>query len=718
LFFLTIKSNITNPFHTKMNKRRIASNASTNAADIGCWVVILFLVITLIVVIVLVATHPYPVETYYKRGTDVIRTNCTVGEELDSELELCVPIIHTPIPVSTELMNTSISSCTSFYHYQVGSWITSHKNENRAFTYLHQKNQKQVHDLIRSPSSGPVYKFFRSCLDTLVNKQHAALDKAQVKHVKEHILETLQTHADLPVVFARLAAYGFNSPLVITIESHPTEPMMVPLIRWEPHDFAPVKLREWATDEDGVSGSFIDYLGSNEYKQQMTTMGVLYDSSPPNFWKLYLRELNGYAMEEDLESASRPVWVLSPKYIRSLLTSMDTITVNEWREYVLKSIEWNTKDFIPELPPDSYFRKHETNPAQKIVHVPHRMKRRRRSEGEEETFTEHDCLSVTHRLLPGTVGQMFLNRYMPDYLKTQTKIKEIVESVRDSFANLISDTEWMDPATRKLAVDKVRSIVVRAVVPNHWEPEPFVDRITMDCYLRNLNMVRKYRATRNFELWTSAKPDRDRIQRFSAPMTEVNAFYSSLSNTITFFAGIARSPFYDAEYNEVALYATIGMIAGHELAHSNDPNGRLWNKDGNLKKWWTSNDVLEYNKRVDCVISEYEAPMGCTNAVYGNQTVGEDIADLVGLKCAYDAYFNSGKVRMESDKKEFFAVFASMWSESYDQAHLCRIVNEDEHAIGWYRVDKTLRSIREFQHTYGCKKDDEMVRKKPCVIFG
>lgn len=690
------------------------------------WLFWLVLIGIFITIVVLLFTHPYPVATYYrdqsplgKKDGNYVR-NCTVGEQMDYSLDLCSPITNVPIPIVSVLMNQSIGVCKSFFHHQVGGWISTHKNENRAFTYTYRKNQKQVHDLIRSPDSGPLYKFFRSCLDTLVNGKHERLDGEQVKHVREHILGALKTHQDLPVVFARLASYGFTSPFTITIESHPTKAQMVPLFRFdgfidEDTDMEVVRtLNEWYTDvEDDEAGTFVGYVLSERYEKNMMKMGALIDLAPRNFWKLYLRELNGYAMEEDLEMASRDVWVITPNYIRTLLSNMYTISVEDWRKFVDFSITYNTKDFIPHLPSDSYFRRHEWQPIGAGIHVPHRLKRKKRVD-----YTEHTCLSITHRLLPGLVGEVFLQRVMPKHMDIRNTINRVVERVRDSYADLITQTPWMTPETKNKAVEKIRSIIVRTVMPNHWEAEPFAGRLTVDCYLRNLNMIRQYRARRNFELWTSKKPDRDFIQRFSSPLTEVNAFYSPITNTITVFAGILREPFYNPEFSEMATYATVGMIAGHELGHALDNNGRMFDKDGNVRDWWTQEDVKAFNDRVKCVVEEYTAPFGCENEQYGEQTVGEDMSDIVGIKMAYNAYFGSRPNASVTEKQQFFGIFAQIWAESYDSEHLCQLVKDDEHAIAWFRVDKTLRNTPEFREVYGCRETDDMVHKTPCVVYG
>lgn len=673
------------------------------------WILILGLLIGIFVVVL---TRPYPAYDYYRNASPIGKTdgaarlNCTVGEIYDTDLDLCAPDVPTPVPVSYEIMDGRTRACDSFFRHMSGKWIDSHINENRGFTYVYRRNQKEIHDIVRSPDSGPVYKFYRSCVDTLVHGSHRKLDESQVNHVKSHILGALSSHGDLPVVFARLARYGFASPFTFAVEAHPTHLQMVPLVQADWVDF----LEEYQTDVP-FKGSYVEYVQSARFDRDMTSMGALIDASPPNFWKLYLRELNGYQMEEDLDTMNQALWLIDRNYIQGVLhEGLNKHSISEWRDYVERSIDDATSQFLPDLPSDSYFRIH--NPISP-KHLRHRLKRAVSVEPSDLA-----CMSITHKLMPGLVGNMFLEKTLPSHQHVKAQVTAVVERVRDSFANLIHKTSWLSEETRAVAVEKIRSIIVRCVVPTYYETEPFAERITPDNYLRNLNIIRQYFATRNLELWTKGTPNRDVIQRFGAPLSEVNAFYSPVSNTITIFAGILNKPFYSEDYSEVALYATIGMIAGHELAHALDNTGRLFDRDGSLARVepWKPEEYAEFQRRTQRLILEYGAPMGCENAQYGEQTLGEDLADINGLKATYYAYFD--RERPLGEKQWFFQIFGQMWAETYEQDALCDRVMSDEHAVAMFRVDKTLRQLREFKEAFNCRDDQKMVNPDAISIFG
>lgn len=742
-----------------MKRRRLASPPPP-PPPVGCWVVFFIVLLGMVTLIVVMATYPYPNTQFFRESvlhgkTPSLRVNCTVGEFYDDTVDLCAPVMNTPIPISHEIMDPEVRQCDSFFKHMNGKWIKTHHNENRGFNYIHRRNLREIHDIIVDPRSGPVHAFYRSCVDTLVNGKHRLLDASQVKHVKEHVLGALRVHGDLPVVFARLAVYGFDVPFSFTIEPHPTELRMVPLIRSSPGapqgaegeermsgtqsslirgvEGSPIgrrevgspigdlplqipnfylrsaleRLRSWATDESTDSMDFVDYVQSPRYTSDMTTMRTLLDASPRDFWKLYLRELNGYAMEEDLEFKDQPVWLMDPKYMTSLMHGLQELSIREWKAYVEWSIDRGTQDYFPELGSASYFRFRDVRRGLGGHFWP------RSAAGAK--VTPSSCIAATHRLLPGVLGNLYLQKR--DHVKVRHQVTTVVERVRDALADMVGSTSWLSEATRSKTVEKLRAIIVRTVHPNYFEQEPFLDRLTPDNYLRNLNIVRRYSATRNLELWTKGTPNRDFIQRFGATLDNVNAFYSPVSNTITIFSGILNPPFYDPSFPDVALYAIIGMVAGHELAHAIDNTGRLFDKDGSLARSepWTPEEYAEFVNRTDCMVQEFDAPFGCNNAEYGRQTLGEDMSDLIGVRAAYRAW--GGSTRPRQEQRWFFQVFAQAWAEVWDQDELCERVGSDVHAIANYRVDKTLRQMVEFREAFGCREGDGMVNPQPCEIY-
>ncbi len=747
-----------------------------DASNCFGWTMALVLVGLAIAIIVVIAVQPYTYPYYPSAraaSDDTVRDadhECTPNEVWDKDLVLCAPRTITPVPILAGLMDPALAdqTCTSsFFQQQCGTWIANHTNENRAFTYVFRKNQHHAADIVRDPGSGPVYNFYRSCLDTLVLGSHTSESAIETRHLIRQVTGDFRTHADLPVLFARLARYGFTSPFSVSVEPHPTRPRVVALLRYdgfppallddpdvltsflssgEAADASPVRLAmraervinvlrqlsAWHAEREDASplyGSYEEYIKSATYtRHDMTTIGELIDMSSADFWHIYLREINGVGgtfEHDNVDVAADPLWILDKDYFRHLFRGMTEITVSAWKAYAEFSVIYNTHNFFPELPHDSYFRSHDAAPVGKNARLEHRLPRVDAG-ARAPKITEQRCVQLTQRLLPGMIAAEFLHRHMPDHEAVRARVTRVVKNVRSAFVDVLRDTLWMSAETRAASIEKIQNIVVRAVHPSVWETEPFASRLTRDRYLRNLSMIRRYRAQRNIQLWTLAGGtgshlDRDAIQRFAAPLTTVNAYYAPRTNTITIFAGLISEPFYSAQFSEMSLYATLGMIAGHEMSHALDSSGRLFDKFGSMVEWWDTADVAEFQHRAQCIVNEYGAPHGCDNANYGTQTLGEDMADITGITLAWRAYFEhtaQGRKNTRDDRQYFFKVFAQLWCESYDQEHLCDRVNNDVHSVAWFRVDKTLRQLSQFKDTFGCHASDTMVNENACLMFG
>ena len=115
---------------------------------------------------------------------------------------------------------------------------------------------------------------------------------------------------------------------------------------------------------------------------------------------------------------------------------------------------------------------------------------------------------------------------------------------------------------------------------------------------------------------------------------------------------------------------------------------------------------------------EYDPPGNCLNNHYGQQTIGETMADLIGVKSAYYAWLKIEPNATKHEKQWFFQIFAQSWASSYDVEHQCKMVSEDVHALPDFRVDKTLRQMKEFKELFHCKDGEGMVNSIPAQVYG
>jgi putative endopeptidase len=319
---------------------------------------------------------------------------------------------------------------------------------------------------------------------------------------------------------------------------------------------------------------------------------------------------------------------------------------------------------------------------------------------------------------------------------------DVAMRVRDALKQMVAESSWVTPQDKRMTLAKLDAIVVRVGLPIAWEVEPFGWELVAGDYMKNLDHVRRYRVQHNFQRFhggsavggsssmdSSSPPprlDRDALAGFQSPLSLVNAMYSPTSNTISIYAGILQYPFVDATYDNVTLFATIGTVVGHELAHSLDPSGRRFDGEGIFHRgrmaWWQRATVGEYDKRVECVAQDFgaSAPVSCagvTPSDYGRLTITEDTADVMGVAAAFKAAASSSSGGGRQDKMRFFYSFSQMWCSVANQPYECAKALSDVHAVPRVRVDSTLRNMRDFQEAFSCPAGAFMKKDQRCEIF-
>ena len=703
---------------------------------------------------------------------------CTTGEYMHRETGRCLPVERYPNAADPWIMDTSVSACDSFFKHSCGKWITEHTNEDRAFSAAYVQNHHTVVTAIQGVSGDhPVATFYASCVATVVKGQYSRESLRETRYMITRMLGSFRKHSDLPRIFGRMARIGYTLPFAVAIEKHPLENSMIPLLRWNGFEATEVSeeyvsalfvggrakgasLMDAALNtnmflkiqralnahhvqvEDDVE-SFSAYLDAGLMSRDLTSVAHLQDPNGHWSWREFFEGIDGTAFGK-LALDTEPIWCPDKRYIHWIVSNLEAFTVAEWTAYLKFSIIYHNHDFVPSLPSNVYFKEHEYSPLGTVAarNMPHNL--RRLGAAAHARYTELDCAAMTQRLLPGLVSRLFLHdTFGPDTESIRVAIQRLGERIRDQVATSVAATTWLDGTTRRNLERKVRAIIVRAVHPNIWETEPFGDSLAADRYMHNLNQIRAWRVRQNSVLWsdyatdTTHRINRDTVARFGAPLSTVNAFYSPISNTITVFAGILRPPFYDKRYSVASVLASVGSILGHEFSHSIDSNGARFDANGNFRRlndgWITRETMARFREHQQCVVDEYnvhDLNVDCASAAgrrkrdaYGEQTLGENMADIVGVRSAYETYLQLANATEQNDsaRRWYWIVFAQMWCESYDQKHLCARISSDEHSTSLFRVDKTLRNIPYFAQDNGCIPGvDRMARTETdrCILYG
>ncbi len=319
------------------------------------------------------------------------------------------------------------------------------------------------------------------------------------------------------------------------------------------------------------------------------------------------------------------------------------------------------------------------------------------------------------------VGREFTRRYFGEDSKARTNA--IVESLQKSFEANLAGLSWMDDATRAAALAKVQRMVGNNKIgyPNVWRDYSTL-QTTKSSFFANSIAANRFETKRS--LAKIGKPV-DRNEWGMSPPT-VNAYYSPQKNEIVFPAGILQPPFFNKEATDAVNFGSMGMVVGHEITHGFDDQGRQFDVDGNLKDWWSDKVGKDFVGRAECVKKQYDNYVAVKDVhLNGALTLGENIADLGGIKMAYGAMTDwyskkGGDDGYRYDRpQQFFLGMAQAWCTKYREENALLRVKTDPHSPPNWRVNGPMGNLDAFSKAFQCTEQSKMVRKgaERCVVW-
>src|SRR6266702_441382 len=328
------------------------------------------------------------------------------------------------------------------------------------------------------------------------------------------------------------------------------------------------------------------------------------------------------------------------------------------------------------------------------------------------------CVEVTDSLMGEAVGQAFVRRYFPGDAKA--KALSLVGGIQGAMGQRLDTLPWMDDPTRARAREKLGAVVNKIGYPEKWRSYDGLV-VRRDAFLASARAASALEVRR--QLAKIGKP-LDRTEWHMSPPT-VNAYYSPPMNEIVFPAGILQPPFYTQRANDAVNHGAIGLVVGHELTHGFDDEGRQYDAKGNLTDWWTKTSGAEFDRRAACVEKQYGGYVAIDDVkLNGKLTLGENIADLGGLKLSHAAYVASRagkpaepKVGGFTPEQQFFLAHAQAWCQLIRPENARMRAMTDPHSPAQWRVNGPLSNMSEFAQAFQCKPGDAMVRAERCDIW-
>jgi putative endopeptidase len=301
------------------------------------------------------------------------------------------------------------------------------------------------------------------------------------------------------------------------------------------------------------------------------------------------------------------------------------------------------------------------------------------------------AVNAVDNSLGEAVGKIYVQRHFN--AQTKTRADELVKNLLAAFDKRIDKVDWMTPATKARAKAKLAGLKVGMGYPDSWRDYSALE-VRVDDALGNAQRAGLFEYQRN--LAKLGKPV-DHGEWFLLPQ-EVNALNVPLENRLIFPAAILEAPFFDAAADDAVNYGAIGAVIGHEISHSFDSSGALFDETGRMANWWTPADFKRFEAAGAALAAQYDGYHPFADAaVNGKLTLGENIADVAGVATAYDAYKLSqqGKPALTlegfSPDQRFFLGFAQNWRSKAREAALRNSLVTNVHAPGQYRSE-TVRN--------------------------
>lgn len=302
------------------------------------------------------------------------------------------------------------------------------------------------------------------------------------------------------------------------------------------------------------------------------------------------------------------------------------------------------------------------------------------------------------------LGDLLGQLYTEQYFKPEAKKRmlALVDNLQKVYEKRIEKVDWMSPETKAKAVEKLDAFVKKIGYPDKWKNFDDVE-ISPDTYFENIQIAKKHAYDEMID--KLGKPV-DKTEWSMTPPT-VNAYYNPSFNEIVFPAGILQFPFFDFNADDAINYGAIGAVIGHEMTHGFDDQGRQYDKDGNLKDWWTKTDAAKFKTKTDKVADFYSKFSLLDNQhVNGRLTLGENLADIGGLQIAYDAFKltdegkSNTKINGLTPDQRFFLSFAQVWRiKTRDETMRVRL-KTDPHSPEMFRVNGPVYNIDAFYKAF------------------
>ncbi|WPU95579.1 M13 family metallopeptidase [Mucilaginibacter sabulilitoris] len=379
-----------------------------------------------------------------------------------------------------------------------------------------------------------------------------------------------------------------------------------------------------------------------------------------------------------------------PAYYDKLNMMLKSVGLNSWKIYLKAATLQNYADKLSQSFVDASFA------FNKVL------------SGEDAQKTRRQLMTANVDAYLGmALGQLYVKRYFNEDAKK--RVLSLVNNLQKAFENRINQLDWMSDSTKQKAKEKLYTIIKKIGYPDKWRNYDKV-QINRSQFFENILSLNKNDF--QYELAKLNKPV-DKTEWQTTPAT-VTAYYNPPVNEIVFPAGILQYPYFDFMADDAIIYGGIGMVIGHEMTHAFDDQGAQYDKEGNVKNWWTKEDFRKFKEKTTQLANLYSTfTVLDTVHIKGSLTLGENTADNGGVAIAYDAFKmteqgkSADKIDGFTPDQRFFLSIARIWRVKTRDAFLRTYVNTNPHSPAMWRVNGPLMNFAPFYRAFNIQPGDK-----------
>lgn len=303
-------------------------------------------------------------------------------------------------------------------------------------------------------------------------------------------------------------------------------------------------------------------------------------------------------------------------------------------------------------------------------------------------------------------GRIYVKKYFPEAAKR--RVEKLVNNLQRALEMRIKDLDWMSDETKKQAIEKLHTFTAKIGYPDKWRDYSKLE-------IKNDSLFENIRRADAFEddFWLAKVGQEKDMSIWYMNAHQVNAYYDPQTNEICFPAGILQYPFFDMDADDAFNYGAIGSVIGHEMTHGFDDQGRHYDKDGNMRDWWTPEDAARFEEHAKIMVDFFDNIVVAPNThANGKFTLGENLADYGGMTISYTAYKNFGEKSEDAygltpDQRFFIAEAMTETNNISDEA-LLRQTKTNEHSLGRWRVNGILPHVNAWYDVFNITESDAM----------